>query len=111
MIARLACHVVPNHGVLFIALPVRGVQAVGEEMFIKFLAIFQLRPLIPPKKTPKIVFYALRSEMKTVSSSSAEPWKEVVRAAMRRADPSVAQYFGETAAAPGSFSLQLPLVK
>ena len=109
MIARLACHVVPHHGIVFIALPLRCIQAVGEEMFLKFLAIFRLKPLLPPKRTPKIVFYTLQSEI--MSQSPPEHWKTVVRAAMNTADPAVLESFRSTATMSESFSLHLPLVE
>ena len=109
MIARLASHVVPFHGIVFIALPLRCIQAVGEDMFLKFLAIFQLAPLLPPKRTPKIMFFTLHSEMKTGSLN--EHWKQVTRDAMNAADPVVLESFGQTAAVSDSFSLQLPLLE
>ena len=109
MIARLACHVIPHSGVVFLALPLRCVQAVNEEKFAEFLEIFCLRNLLPPKKTPKIVFYTLCSEIGDLYSSRR--WKEVIQLATERADPEVVRYFTNVDSGSPYFQLQMPKIK
>lgn len=93
MIARLACSIRPATGILFIALPIRCVQSpfVGEECFLEFMQCFGLTLLLPIKTTPKLVFYALQSNLQQEAMS----WRGEVRNCCRRADETLKRHFAK----------------
>ena len=90
MLCRLACHLLPSEGVLFLTLPLRCIEssALGIDAFEFFLSCIGLVKVLPNKLTPKLIFYTLKSTLSAPKSKSLgdndnddmELWKAAIKA-------------------------------
>jgi hypothetical protein len=81
--ARLFCHLKQN-GVLFLALPLRCVDSplVGRKRFESLLQALGAVDVIPPRVTPKLIFYVLKGSIPE-SESDSVAWPARIKGILR----------------------------